>query len=278
MVEPENDSKKVPASRSMHWEFWLVLVLGWLAFVAVPLSLGQVSLGWDALNHHIYLGWNAEHSRLTQDFWAASSQSYQYPYTYWPVYKMAVLGWSGLWAGVVLSTINALVVPPVWMVARVCIPGQTAFDVLMRLAAVTLACLSGVVLALLDATQNDLTAAIPLVWAFALALWPLRPGASRVSVWSAVVLAGLFAGVSVAIKLSSGPLAILMPLLWLNQPAPWTIRLRRTLLGCGMTIVGYTVAYAPWGWQLWHHFGNPIYPLFDSVFAPLRDAFWRRPL
>lgn len=278
MAERANGAQPLSTSKLMRWEFWLVMVLGWLAFVAVPLSLGQVSLGWDALNHHIYLGWNAEHSRLTQDFWAASSQSYQYPYTYWPVYKMAVLGWSGLWAGVVLSTINAAVVPPVWMVARVCLPGQTAFDVLMRVIAVALACLSGVVLSLLDATQNDLPAAIPLVWAYALALWPLRSVSSSVSVLTAVVIAGLLAGVSVAIKLSSGPLAILMPLLWLSQPGPRVARLRRTLLGCTMAMVGYILAYAPWGWQLWHHFGNPVYPLFDHIFAPFRDAFWWGPL
>lgn len=265
-----------PVRMSTRVEFLLVLVLGWMAFVSVPLSIGQVSLGWDALNHHIYLGWSAEQSRLTRDFWAASSQSYQYPYTYWPVYKMAVLGWSGLWAGVVLSTINALLVPPVWILARVCISGQAKFDVLMRVAAVAMGCLTGVVLSLLDATQNDLPAAIPLVWAFALAVWPLRAGAAPVSEFYAVVLAGLFAGVSVAIKLSSGPLAILMPLLWLSLPGPWEVRLRRIVLGSVMTLVGYVLAYAPWGWQLWHHFGNPVYPLFDSVFVPLREAFWQR--
>lgn len=249
----------------------LVCLLGWLAFVAVPLGLGQVSLGWDALNHHVYLGWNAERSRLAQDFWAASSQSYQYPYTYWPLYKMAVLGWSGLWAGAVLGTLNALVLPALWMVARVCIPGPAPFDTLIRMAGVAMACLSGVLLSLLDATQNDLAAAIPLVWAFALALWPLRTGAKPLSVGYAVVLAGWLAGVSVAIKLSSGPLAILMPLLWLCQPGPWWLRLRRAALGSAMTVLGYVVAYAPWGWQLWQQFGSPTYPMYEGFWQQLRQ-------
>ena len=51
------------------------------------------------------------------------------------------------------------------------------FDVAMRLLAVALAFMSGVILSLFDSTSNDLMAAVPLVWALALAMEPwTRPG------------------------------------------------------------------------------------------------------
>jgi hypothetical protein len=262
----------------LRWEFPVIGLLAWLAFVSIPLSLGEIGISWDALNHQIYLGWTAAHSRFDRDFLAASYQSYQFPYLYWPVYKLSASGLSGAWSGAVLATLNWLAVPPVWMMARACIPGARWFDVFMRILAVVLAFLTGLVLSLFDSTSNDLLAAIPFVWALALALEPLsKDGPQKLCARNAVLLSGLFAGVSVACKLSNGPLALLLPGLWVLSASSIKERMRNAILGGAATVAAFVLAYGYWGWELWTHFGNPVYPFGDAWFAPLRTLLGWQP-
>lgn len=262
----------------VRWEGLLVCLLAWAAFVAIPLSLGELGLSWDALNHHIYLGWTAERPRFDRDFVAAGSQSYQFPYLYWPVYKLAVGGWSGAAAGAVLATLQVLAVPPVWMLARACMPGRTAFDVAMRWLAVALAFLSGVVLSLFDASQNDLMASIPLVWSVALAMEPVaRPDVGARAAHRFVLLSGVCAGLAVAAKLSNGPLAILLPGLWMLAVCGVRPRLIAVAFGCIGTLAGFALAYGYWGMLLWEEFGNPVYPFYDHLFALLRTRWGAAP-
>ena len=255
-----------------RWELPLVCLLAWAAFISIPISHGEIGLSWDALNHHIYLGWTAEKPRFDRDFVAAGYQSYQFPYLYWPVYRLAMTGWSGVSAGIVLATLHLVAVPPVWMLARTCMPGATFFDAAMRIVAVVLAFSTAVVLSQFDSSSNDLMAAAPLVWALALGMEPLRKDrAAWLTPARVIILSGLFAGVSVAFKLSNGPLAILMPIVWFFAVSTWQARLRNVMAGSAATIVGFTVTYGYWGSLLWTHFGNPIYPFYDHFFAPLRS-------
>lgn len=259
--------------RLLRWELAAVCFLVWILFISLPISQGGIGLSWDALNHHIYLGWIAETLRFDRDFLAASSQSNQFPYLYWPVYKMAISGWSGLEAGIALATMHLIVVPPVWMLARTCLQNSTVFDVIMRFLAVLMAIMSSVVLSQLASTSNDLMAAAPLVWAVALALAPLDASRSiRLTPRWAATLSGLCAGAAVACKLSNGPLVvIIMPALWLlTSQAGFKMRLFHTVQGGLSTLVGYLLVYGYWGAQMWSQFGNPIYPFYDSLFAPLR--------
>ncbi|MDP3761260.1 MAG: hypothetical protein Q8R01_12175 [Ramlibacter sp.] len=250
----------------------------WLALASIPLGLGAIGISWDALNHHIYLGWTADQPRFDRDFLAASYQAFQFPYLYWPVYKLSGSGISGAGAGVVLASLYWLAVPAVWMMARVCIPGGHWFDAAMRFAAVVLAFLSGVVLSMFDSTSNDLLAAVPLVWAMAFALEPLdtqRPHVLAARSW--ILLSGLLAGVSIACKLSNGPLAVLLPMLWILPSAPMRTRLANAALGGVAMVGGFFIAYGYWGRLLWLHFGNPIYPFYDPLFAPVRALLGWQP-
>ncbi len=263
--------REVPA-RVLRWEWLIICLLAWGAFAAIPLTLGEIGISWDALNHHIYLGWTAEHPRFDQDFVAAGFQSFQFPYLYWPVYKLAINGWSGQWAGVVLATLQVAAVPPVWMLAKACMPGRTGFDMAMRLLAVVLAFMTGVVLSLFDSTSNDLMAATPLVWALALAMMPLdsaRP--AWVTPCRAAVLSGFFAGAAVAFKLSNGPLALILPFAWFFSVPTVRGRAMQALWGSLATLAGFSIVYGYWGSLLWSHFGNPIYPFAEDWFAPLRS-------
>lgn len=257
----------------LRWEGLLVCLLTVALFVSVPLAQGEVGLGSDALNHHIYLGWTAQQHRLGLDFVAAGYQAYTFPYLYWPVYQMAAAGWPGMAVGVTLAALHGvLVAPPVWLLARACMPGATWFDLAMRVLGVALAFLTGVALSVLDATMNDLLAAAPLLWAVALAVRAM-PGAGsdapRAERWP-VLFSGLCAGAAVAAKLSNGPLAILMPGLWWLCGRGWRPRAMAVALGSAATLLGFAALYGYWGWLLWRYFGNPIFPFYHHWFEPLR--------
>ena len=264
-----------PVAFLLRREAWIVFVLGTLAFISIPLSLGYLGVSWDALNHHIYLGWTAERPRFDRDYLAAGYQTYQFPYLYWPVYKLALAGVSGVTAGVVLALLHATAIPPVWMIARSCIPGEDLFAAGMRLVAVALAFSSAAVLSLFDSTSNDLMAGIPLLWAYAVALRPLT--LARASPLHCAAASGAWAGMAVALKLSNGFLALAVPMLWLFGQGSARERVVRTAAGCVCVLASCLVFYGSWGWQLWSHYGNPIYPLYDSWFAPLRNWLeWQR--
>lgn len=269
--QPPLLERALPAAL-LRWEAVLVCLAAWGFLLAIPLSLGELGLGWDALNHHIYLGWTAQQHRFDRDFLGAGYQSFQSPYLYWPVYRMAVGGWNGMWAGAVLASLHLIAVWPVWMLARRCMPGRTVFDLAMRVLAVALALMSGVVLSAFGSSMNDLLAAAPLVWAVALAMEPVTrtgdPGPAAARRW--VLLSGLCAGLAVAVKLSNGPLAVFMPGLWLLGARGPRRRLAAVLLGSIGTLAGFLLGYGYWGWLLWRHFGNPLFPFYDHWFAPLR--------
>ena len=256
----------------LRWEWLFVCLLAWAGFVAIPLLQGEIGLSWDALNHHIYLGWTAEHPRFHRDFVAAGYQAYQFPYLYWPVYKLAMTGWSGAAAGVVLATLHVVAVPPVWMLARLCMPGRTTFDAAMRVLAVALAFLTGVVLSLFDSTQNDLMASAPLVWALAFGLRPVvgEPMAEAAA-RRQVIFSGIGAGLAVAFKLSNGPIAVLFPLLWACSTRSNPHRTANIVAGGVATLAAFLMAYGYWGLLLWESTGNPIHPFHENLFAPLRD-------
>lgn len=256
------------------WQFELLVVvlLAWCTFAALPLARGQLGISWDALNHQIYLGWTADRSRFALDVLPAAYQTYQYPYLYWPLYKLALGGYSGAQAGVVLATLQLANVPPLWMVSRACIREASWFGAFMRVLAVALAFTSGLVISLFHSTSNDMLAGAPLLWAVAI-VFPWVAGEGRVerAQW-AVLGSGLLGGVAVAAKLSNGPLVLLLPLLWLLISGSGPVRLQRIVLGCAAILAGFAVAYAPWGWQLWQLHGNPIFPFADDWFGLLRAA------
>jgi hypothetical protein len=264
-------SKAFTSERLRRMEPWVVWALGALAMAAVPVALGGIGISWDGLNHHFYLGWTAEHPRFDRDFVAASYQSFQFPYLYWPAYRLAASNASGVTAGIVLALLQSLAIPPTWLVARACCPGDAWVDRGLRLLAVVLAFLGGVTLSLLDSTSNDMFAAIPLLWAIALAFVAGdQDGRDPRRVLALLALSGLFAGVAVACKLSNGLLVLVLPLAWMMAPGSVAERFAR-LCAAGLAMLGgFVLAYGYWGWQLWVHTGNPVYPFYDAWFEPLR--------
>ncbi len=250
-------------TRAERVELVVVTAVAAALTAALPLHAGEWGLSWDALNHHFYLGLISESPRWHLDVTAASVQGWQYPYLYWPVYRLALLPIPGEVAGALWSALLvALLVPPLWLASRRLLPAdghpaQAAFE---RLAACVLALLSLVVLSAIGTTANDPLSTVPLLWAvavMAVAGASNRRAAGAAALW----------GVSVAFKLSNALAVPLLLVWWWRRPGgplPW----RRGVALAGGATAGFVVAYAPWGWQLWQQMGNPFYPLLQGLFGP----------
>jgi hypothetical protein len=258
---------------SRRTELAFVVLASWLIFIAIPLTVGM-GISWDALNHHLYLGWVADSTRFDKDFLAAAYQSFQYPYLYWPFYKLYQAGAGPAMTGVVLDSLYVAAVPALWLVAYRLVPDAGWWGTGMRVLAVALSFMTGVVLSMLDTTANDLLAAIPLVWALALAVEAScrdQEGAGK----RLVAASGACAGLAVAFKLSNGPLALVLPFAWAASAGGLRVRIARVAAGGAATLLACALAYGPWGYELWSHYGNPVYPFADSIFAPARQAAGR---
>lgn len=224
---------------------------------------GEWAWSWDALNHHVYLGLIAQSPRWHLDVLAASVQGYQYPYLYWPVYWLSTLPISGAQAGAAWSTFQAfMLLPPVWLASLYLLPaqGRPSQAVFERLAACALAGSSIVLLAGVGTTSNDPMACVPLLWAFALMAAPQPTSDMR-----AAAAAALW-GVSTAFKWSNGLALPLLLFWWWRNERPHLGWLRGALMAVSAP-AGFALAYAPWGWQLWRHTGNPFHPLFSGLFG-----------
>ncbi|MBK9136833.1 MAG: hypothetical protein IPM15_21405 [Betaproteobacteria bacterium] len=250
-------------TRALWIEAILVTLVAAAAVAAVPFAAGEWAWSWDGLNHHVYLGLIAESPRWRLDVEAASAQSYQYPYLYWPVYRLSQLDIGGVWAGALWSAaLAALVVPPLWLTSRRLLQSAeqpAAQAIFERVAACVLALLSIVVLAALNTTANDVLAMVPLLWAVAITTVE-RPGNRRIAVAAALW------GISVAFKLSHA-LAVPLVLVWWWYGPGWPLPWRRGALIAVSAAFGYVLVYAPWGWQLWRETGNPFHPFLHGLFA-----------
>jgi len=253
--------------RALGLELTLLTVVMAACAAALPLDAGYFGWSWDALNHHLYLGFMAESPRLGRDVIAASFQTYQYPYLYWPVYRLSLLDGNGAVVGAWWAAAQAaLLLPPVWLLSLRLLGATrgrwTPAGAAERAAACALAFMSVVVLIGLETTANDLLAAVPLVWAFAvMAAQPSSDGraARAAALW----------GVSAAFKFSN---AIFLPLLFVwwavrDRPGDGRQWWHRAIAIAAGAVVGFGLAYLPWGWQLWKMSGNPFYPYLQSVFA-----------
>lgn len=249
-------------TRAKALELLVLTLLAAGAAALLPLTHGQFAWSWDALNHHIYLGLTAEQPRWHLDVIPASYQSYQYPYLYWPVYRMSLWQTSGTVIGVTWAAFQAtMLLWPMWWISERLLPasGRALEDALYRATACVMGFMSLVVLSGLETTANDLLAAVPLLWGIAVGLQ--TPPTHR----QAFIAAALW-GVSAAFKLSNGLFVFWLLLWWWVPQRPHWPLLRGLALATG-AVVGFGLTYAPWGLQLWRVTGNPFYPYFGSIFA-----------
>lgn len=232
----------------------LVALTAWTLFAGKDVS-------WDLLNHHLYLPFSWLSGRHVADLFAAGPQSYQNPLGYVPGYLMVATGWPAWTVGLALTLLQAL--PAAWALHRLALAlwGPDANQRYWRWLAVALALAAPVYLLTVGTTSTDpLCAALVLV---ALAcVVDTRPHTP-----ARLVGGGAALGLAVAIKFTSGIFAIAIGVLLLWRRCSGQTRWSQALLFGAAAVLATVLASGAWSWWLWRSFGNPVYPLFNSLFG-----------
>ncbi|GMV29391.1 MAG: hypothetical protein AMXMBFR59_15160 [Rhodanobacteraceae bacterium] len=245
-----------------------LLVLAMVAFGSAAALLGQ-SNNWDLRNYHWYNGWAWLHGRHHLDLAAAQAQTWFNPLL--PAGLYLLLSSLKPWLGTfVLGALQGLNVLPLHRIAQRLLPEQRVLALLAAVVGATGATQRGE----LGASFGDNLVSLPLLCALALLAAPS-------STLRRSVVAGVLLGIAVGLKLTAAPVAagIACAGLWLFQRRGQLRQHGVTLAGCAAA--AFLLVNGPWMWQLWHDYGNPLFPMFGKLFggefaAPveLRDTRW----
>jgi hypothetical protein len=242
----------------------------------------------DALNYHLYAGFNAVHDRFVQDYFPAGPNSYFNPYIHVPMYYLAKSGLSSLEISSALAIAHSIMLWLTYELALAICPSHDSHKRLMfGICAVAFALVNPILLQQIGSTFADITTA-----ELVLAGWLLLALAVRAPSTARVICAGLLCGIATGFKLTNAVHAIAaFAILALLPLAPWG-RIRQGIVYGVSLGLGFLVIAAPWSYRLEQRFGNPVFPLMNNVFRspefttePLRhfrfipatitEAIWR---
>jgi len=228
------------------------------AICAAWTVLAGKDVNWDLLNYHYYLGYELLGGRLSQDFFAASAQSYLNPVGYLPFYAMAS-GWHSALASIALAALHGSSLTFLFLLAR------KLFGHLPRGEQLTFSLLG--------------TALGASTWVF----WPTVGSSFLDPLLAPAILAGLLLllgaaprpglagallGAAAALKYSNA--------IYVLAAFPLAFATAGRLRGAAAYVLGAALAVAalagPWLALLAREFGNPVFPLmnawFESPHAP----------
>jgi hypothetical protein len=240
-----------------------------LLLLIVSAGLGSSLLGqdanWDMQNYHYYNPWAWWNGRIFDwDVAAAQIQTYHNPVLDFPFFAMVALAWPPRLIAFVLSIPTALAGFFVYKLAWILFGGLPARERAVAVAcAVAIGTTSAMGLGTLAVTMNEW----PLAMLVTFALWWLvRAQDAQGSIArQALVVGGLAMGLAAGAKLTAAsfPLAMCIALL-VRGPRPRAIDAAWFALGAAC---GIAIAYGPWGYALWTHFRNPLFPYANQWFA-----------
>jgi hypothetical protein len=237
----------------------------YVACVALSLACNYVlgkDMAWDTLNYHLYLGFSALNDRFGQDYFAAGALAYLNPYAYMPFYAMVSAGLPALVICSIFAAAHSIIL---WLSfelgVAICPSEDGRARVFAGICAVALACMNPILMQQMGSCFADITTA-----ELALGGWLLLAGAVRVPQNSRVIYAGLLLGAASALKLSNALSAIAAFAMLAMVPLGWRGRIRHGFLYGTSLGIGFAVVAAPWSFRLAKVFGNPLFPMFNSVF------------
>lgn len=222
---------------------------------------------WDQLNYHLYVAQAWWQNRLPEELFAASSQGYLNPLAHLPFFAAYSTGWHSILITVTVAALHSINLWLLHFIAVELTPPTNRLRRLMVFCGVLLGGLTPAFLIEVGSSFTDVIVSIPSLGALLSLLYWLRdfnPRSSR-HTWRLLYLAGLLAGVSMGLKPSAlvfcGALALAATLVAGSRG--WSVLWRTAASGfAGLAITG-----GPHAFMLWKNFGNPVFPLFNSLFA-----------
>ena len=239
-----------------------VTLIAWACALLYAWASGP-SWSWDRAHYHVYAGYQWVNDTFGRGYLPAGGQTYLNPLGYVPQYLMMRAGWSELAMALVLASVHTLAIPMVWLI---CFQHTRRADTAFIAAA--LAFCTPVYVSQLGTSYLDITTAV-LFCTGAAAIVSARRVGERASC-ALLVTAGLLMGAATGLKLSNVIPLLTTPILvcWGFRAADWRSRIIRLLSWGAAAFLGLAAAAAPWGLQLHERYGNPIYPMFESMRTP----------
>ena len=243
-----------------------------LLLLACCISLGQgQDRNWDLLNYHLYTAFSFVDGRFERDLYPVGLQTYFNPLLDLPYYLLSVRLIPELPRVVAfLGGIPfGLLIVVVLRVARVVLPAATPAQAWLAPIATAIGVSGSATWSEIGTTYGDIPLAVLALGGLLvpLALLPRRESISSASWYRAMLVAGCLFGAAAGLKPTA---CIFAPgaLLGLSLTAGG---MRRgcvgALLFCFGWAAGFALADGWWALALYRRFGNPIFPLFNHVFA-----------
>ncbi|MDE1900104.1 MAG: hypothetical protein KGI37_00475 [Alphaproteobacteria bacterium] len=251
-----------------------LLILAPLMYGALAVALGQ-DANWDLRNYHFYNAYAFLNDRYGRDILPAQIPTFYNPLLDVPFF-LAATHWPARLVGFLLGCVQGLNFVLLFFIAHATlIVPNPRHKVVVCAALAGLGVLGGEGIALVGTTFGDNIVSIGFLLSAALVarhIESLAIGPAR----RAFILAlffGVPAGLMMGLKL---PGVIYCAGLCGGFLFASGTAMRRVMLcfafGLGI-IAGVAVTYGDWGWFLYSHYGNPVFPYFNNVFhSPLEGA------
>lgn len=239
-----------------------------LALIAVPLLYGLVALhrgedaDWDLMNYHFFdpfwVLFNHQH-----DVMPAHLQTYYNPLLDIPFYfaardlpaRMVAFG---------IAVVQGVSFPILYLISR-----EFTRRRLLALVAAGLGIFAAGAFSEIGSVMGDTLTAPFILGAVLLALMACRAPvlSSRRRVLTLAALAGGLSGFGSGLKLSAIPFTVATVIAFLVVDQPFMRRVALAVAsGCG-AIVGLLISYGWWGYELMLHWGSPLLPYANQIFA-----------
>lgn len=229
--------------------------------LACNYALGK-DIAWDTLNYHLYLGFSALNDRFGQDYFAAGPLAYLNPYAYIPFYAMVRAGLPALMICSIFAAAHSIILWFTFELGVAVCPSQDGHTrVVAGSCAVALAFMNPILMQQFGSCFADITTA-----ELALGGWLLLASTVREPRIARVIYAGLILGAASALKLTNALSAVSAMAMFAMLPLSWRGRIRHGFLYGIALGVGFAAVAAPWSYRLAEMFGNPMFPMFNSVF------------
>jgi Glycosyltransferase family 87 len=246
-------------------------------------------IAWDTLDYQLYAGFSALNNRFAQDYFAAGPQAYFNPYAYVPFYGLVRAGLPALAIGSILAIAHSIILWLTYELAVLICPSDNRRErFLFGVCAVALAFVNPILMQQIGSSFADITTAELVLagWLLLVQHAVRKPHVVR------IVCAGLILGAASALKLTNAVHAIAAFAVLITLPLSLRARFRHGLVYGASMGIGFAIVAAPWSYRLEQMFGNPLFPLMNSVFRspeftvePLRhfrfipdtfaEALWR---
>ena len=244
----------------------LLWVLPPLGFGLLAIYLGQ-DANWDLRNYHFYNPYAFLHGRLGFDIAPAQTPTYYNPLLHVPFYYL-VSYLPPRAVGFVLGALQGLNLPILYRVARPLTGvAEPCRATVIALAIALLGSVGAANISEIGTVFGDNIISLGVLGALGLLLSQRRHLGG--SVGRAVTIAGgvgLLAGLAVGLKQPTAVYGVGLGLAMLALQLSWS---RRLLLVCafgGGGLIGLASTGGYWLYQMWSHYGNPLFPYFNSVF------------